>query len=208
VRWRAPDDLATALACFRRAIRAHRRLARLAPRFFDSAVVDRQRREDDARRRWMDLWKPAFLKVYGCPPDPPPPVPDPAQLLPPRTRVAIECELASWELWFGLGDDALRRFRVRRPHACVSLSQLTSVLEIGFAFARLATGVDSPQPQIEPATYTTALADLERIYGNQHSPTTSPNASETNEAPRCELATAESDKSRFQYGKDQPENER
>ncbi len=60
VRWRAPDDLGTALACYRRALTAHRRLARLAPRFFDSAVVDRERCDQEARRQWMDLWKPAF----------------------------------------------------------------------------------------------------------------------------------------------------
>ncbi len=45
VRWRAPDTLGTALASYRRAVAAHRRLARLAPRFFDSAVVDRERRD-------------------------------------------------------------------------------------------------------------------------------------------------------------------
>jgi len=61
LRWRAPDTLGTALASYRGAIAAHRRLARLAPRLFDSAVVDRERREQEARRLWMDSWKPAFI---------------------------------------------------------------------------------------------------------------------------------------------------
>ena len=48
VRWRAPDDLGHALVAFRRALWAHRRLARLAPSFFDSVVVERERREREA----------------------------------------------------------------------------------------------------------------------------------------------------------------
>ena len=53
IRWRTPDYLGSALAAFRRAIRARHRLARLAPSFFDSTVVDRERCHRDARLRWM-----------------------------------------------------------------------------------------------------------------------------------------------------------
>src|SRR5262249_58325794 len=78
---RTPDGfhLSEALTAFRRAIRSHRRLARLAPRFFDSAVVDREALERAERRRWAASWEPALAKAYGCQPAPPP---DPAPDLP------------------------------------------------------------------------------------------------------------------------------
>jgi len=54
-RRRGPDDFAQALTAFRRAVRAHRRLARLAPSFFDAAVVERERENRAEQRRWMAL---------------------------------------------------------------------------------------------------------------------------------------------------------
>ena len=165
VRWRAPDDLGTALTCFRRAICAHRRLAHLAPRFFDSALVEQERREQEARRRWLDASHAALLKVYGAAPDPLPPVPDLTPLPSPRTRLAVERELASCRAWLTIGGHALRRFKVRAPHAWVSLSRLVRLIDTATALARLATGVDSAQPQTESTIYSNALADLERIYG-------------------------------------------
>ncbi len=106
LRWRAPDDLGTALAFYRRAIAAHRRLARLAPGFFDSAV-DRERRDQEARRRWMDSWKPAFIKVYGAEPAPLPDEPPP--LPPPRIQAAVDRQLACWTFYIATGSEALRR---------------------------------------------------------------------------------------------------
>ncbi len=149
VRWRAPDDLGLALACFRRAIRAHRRLARLAPRFFDSALLERERRDFEARCRWMDSWKPAFLKVYGTElkpltPDPPPPLP------PPHIQLAVELELTSFKLWFAAGSQALRRFRLRHPHALVDLSRLVRLMEIASDLGRLSTGCPQAEPRAKP----------------------------------------------------------
>jgi hypothetical protein len=165
-RWRAPDDLGTALTCFRRAICAHRRLARLAPRFFDSALIERERREQDARRHWLDACHAALLKVYGAAPDPLPPVPDLPPLPPSRSLLAVERELASCRAWLTIGGHALRRFQVRATHAWVSFSRLVRLIDTATALARLATGVDSAQPQTEPTIYATAWADLERIYGD------------------------------------------
>jgi hypothetical protein len=165
-RWRAPDDLGTALTCFRRAICTHRRLVRLAPSFFDSALIESERREQEARRHWLDAAAAALRKVYGAAPDPHPPVPDRPPLPPPRTRLAVERELASCCAWLTIGGDALRRFQVRAPHAWVSFSRLVRLIETATALARLATGADSAQPQTEPSIYATAWADLERIYGD------------------------------------------
>jgi hypothetical protein len=150
VRWRAPDDLGTALTCFRRAISAHRRLARLAPRFFDSAQLNRERREQEARRQWSELSNAALLKVYGSAPAPPRPVPGPPPLPRPRTQLAVELQLASCRAWLGLGRDALRRFRVRHPRAHVNLTRLARLFELASALGRLATGADPAQPQTEP----------------------------------------------------------
>ena len=94
-----PDDLAQALTAFRRAITAHRKLARLAPELFDSTEVNRLVRRRQADAEWMALWEPAFEQVYG-------PSPagqrarDPTEDLPrvprsPRTIRAMERELAA-----------------------------------------------------------------------------------------------------------------
>ncbi len=165
-RWRAPETLGTALAFYRRAITVHRRLARLAPRFFDSAVVDRERRDHEARRRWMDSWTPAFIKVYGAEPAPLPEQLPP--LPPPRIQAAVECQLACLNLYLATGREALRRFQLRHPHALPDLNRLTRLLEIASDLARLATGLDSTQPPAPPDDYQNALADLERIYGDPH----------------------------------------
>jgi hypothetical protein len=146
-RWRAPDDLRTALTCFSRALRAHHRLARLAPRFFDSVLIERERREQEDRRLWLDSWNEAFLKVYGTAPASFPPVVEPPPLPPPRIQLAVECTLASCRAWLNTGSDALRQFRVRHPYAWVNFSRLARLYEVSTALARLATGVDSAPPQ-------------------------------------------------------------
>ena len=92
-RWRAPDDLGAALVAFGCAVRSHRRLARLAPRFFDSVVVDRERLQRDASRRWMAEWQPILAKVYGT--DPPPP-PDPTADWPPLPQESNAPSLTNW----------------------------------------------------------------------------------------------------------------
>jgi len=146
---RSPDDLSQALTGFARALRCHRRLARLAPRFFDSIVVDREARERDERRRWMESWEPLLDKVYGpsrdlkqrpsAPADYPPPLPGL------RTQRAVERELAGWDFWMTLGRLALARHRLRRPHALPTFTQLARLLRIAFDFGRLACGLPSAE---------------------------------------------------------------
>ena len=168
---RGPDDLSQALVAFARAIRCHRHLAKLAPSFFDSAVVDREARERDERRRWMESWQPLLDKVYGptrtseqrasVVPDYPPPLPGP------RTRRAVERELAGWDLWMALGHLALARHKLRRPHALLSFSQLTRLLQIAFDFGRLACGLDAyrPDPPVIP-NVPTVHEMLARAHGH------------------------------------------
>jgi hypothetical protein len=166
VRWRVPDPLGFALACFRRAIRVHRRLARLAPSFFDSAVIESERRQQEARRRWLDSGRLARNKVYGTSVEPPPPVPDLPPLTPTRTRIAVERELAPWRLWLGLGSFALRQSKLYHPYPQVNFSRLAHLLKTASDLGRLATGLNSPQPQIEPDVFAPARLDFLYLHCN------------------------------------------
>lgn len=163
---RGPDDLSQALTAFGRAIRAHRRLARLAPRFFDSVVVERERRECEARRLWMAEWEPALARVYGGEPKPYDPSANRPPLPPPRIQQAVECELAAWNFWLAAGRLALQKHQHRNPHALPSLSRIARLFELGVKFGSLATGYDPDRPQPEPVSHDTARADLERAYGD------------------------------------------
>jgi hypothetical protein len=131
---RGPDDLSQALTAFTRAIRAHRRLAKLAPQFFDSTEINRleQRRKEDAE--WRALWEPA-LNSISEPLSHIPPLPKS-----PRTLRAMEREFASWRFWMATGSLAIARYERRRPSTPPSLSRIARLLEIGFTFAQLACG--------------------------------------------------------------------
>jgi hypothetical protein len=164
---RGPDALSQALTAFTRAIRAHRRLAKLAPELFDATEINRltQRCKEDAA--WRAVWEPALNRIYGS--EPIKPAPGPFAHIPPlpkspRTRRAVERELASWRLWMTAGSLAFARYQRRRPYALLSLTRIARLFEIGFAFAELACG----QPaQPDTAGHERALADLERIYGDR-----------------------------------------
>jgi len=164
-----PSDLSQALTAFSRAIRCQRRLARLAPRFFDSAVVHREARDREEQHRWMSTWEPIPRKVYG----PAPPSArraGPSADLPPlpgtRTQRAVERELADWEFWMAAGRLAKDRHKQRRPHALPSFSQLARLISIHFDFARLACGLDSRTPEPPPPPdLPNWEEDLAKAYG-------------------------------------------
>jgi hypothetical protein len=176
-RWRAPDDLGAALTGYRRALRAHRRLAKLAPHFFDSAVVDHDARARESRRQWMAACEAAVEKVYG----PRSPAERetqrlaeelanrPLPLLPRRQR-AVDAHLAAWNFWLTAASDAMDRYCQRRPHALISFHRLTDLITIGFDLGRVATGMDSSHPLPPPVNYDQAWADLHRAYGDGSNP--------------------------------------
>jgi hypothetical protein len=168
---RRPNHLALALAAFSRAIRAHRRLAKLAPRLFDFAVVDREaaerRRADEERK----IWEPLLNKVYGLPPDTPVEEPNQDWNSPVpkcrRTRLAMERELAAWELWLSIGRENMALFERRQPHALIGLNHLSRLLDVGFTFARLATGLETASPDPSPCEsqgYLSAEKALNKLY--------------------------------------------
>ena len=164
-----PSDLSQALTAFSRAIRCQRRLARLAPRFFDSALVDREARDREERQSWMAMWEPVLTKVYGPKPDSAPradPLADLPPLPGPRTQRAVERELAGWNFWMAAGRLAMDRHHQRRPHYLPSLTQLARLMSIQHDFACLACGLDSRRPEPPPPpNLPNWEEDLARAYG-------------------------------------------
>jgi hypothetical protein len=147
-------------------------------------VIERERRKQEVRRHWQESCRIALNKVYGTSSDPLPPVPELPPLPPSRTRIAVERELESCRLWLALGGDALRQFKLYHPHALVNLSLLASLLKAASDLGHLATGTDSPQPQISPDIYATAwTTDLKRAYGDHHAQQANPNTTPAIVAP-------------------------
>ena len=165
--WRAPDDLGAALTAYRHAIRAYRRLAKLAPRFFDSVVVERERRWRENRRQWMDQWAPVIAKAYGVEPKPYDPTPDlPVEPTCPRTRRAVERELAGWDFWLSAAQVAMDRYQERRPHDLMSWSRMARLLQIAMDLRQLAVGIDPDNPNPQPENHDQSWADLKSYYGH------------------------------------------
>jgi hypothetical protein len=156
-RWRAPDDLGFALTAFRRAIRAHRRLARLAPHEFDEAVVHRDLQEQERRRRRRARIEAALEKAYGPPTPAEREAERQAELLaaqPPRlapaTQRAVEAEWVNWQFWLAAGRMARERHLRRHPHDIPSLGRIARMVDIAIDLGRLASGLDPTQPDSEP----------------------------------------------------------
>lgn len=178
---RCPDDFTQMLASFRRAIRAYRRLAKLAPSHYDPAVVDREALAREEQRRWMASWEPALEQVYG----PLTPEERAAQRhadwlaeqprpLHPRTQRAVDRELAHYEFWKAAGKRSQARyqeFQRRRPHDLPSLGKVAQLIEIAFDFGWIASGLDWRKPDRDeltmPPIESDWEADLRRAYGGK-----------------------------------------
>ncbi|MEI7807124.1 MAG: hypothetical protein WCJ07_01425 [Verrucomicrobiota bacterium] len=165
-RRRGPDDFAQMLTAYGRAIRAHRRLARLAPSFFDAAVVERERENRAEQRRWMAMWEPILDKAYGVEPEPAVPVNELPPLPPPRIQRAVDRELAELQLWLEAGHVALARYEQRNPHALLSWTRMARCLNLAFDLKKMVLGLDSPNPLPEKITYDYEFTDLKRAYGH------------------------------------------
>jgi len=161
-----PDDFAQMLAAYGKAIRAHRKLARLAPSFFDAAVVDRERENRAEKQKWMALWEPVISKVYGVDPTPPDPLADLPRLPHPNTQRAVERQWVEVQLWLEAGTVARQRHQQRRPHAVPSLSRLARLLKLAFDFKCLALGLNSPNRIPDKITYDYEFTNLKRSYGH------------------------------------------
>ncbi len=159
-----PDDFAQMLTAMGRVVRAHRKLARLAPSFFDAAVVARERENRAEQRRWLEMWEPALARAYGVAPEP---VRIPGPPLPaPRIQRAVDRQLAELQLWLSAADAAGERHRQRQPHALPSWSRLARQLELAFDLKKMVLGLDSPNQLPDKIVYDYELTDLKRAYGH------------------------------------------
>lgn len=165
-RRREPDDFAQMLTAFGRAIRAHQQLTRLAPRFFDAAVVDRERENRAEKQKWMAMWEPIIAKAYGVAPELPDLADDLPQLPHPNTQRAVERRLAELSLWLAAAHAARERHRQRQPHALPSLTRLARLLQMAFDLKKMVLGLDSKNPLPDKITYDYELTDLKRGYGH------------------------------------------
>jgi len=151
---RPPDDLGHALTALTRAIRSHRKLAKLAPHLFDATEMNRieQRKKEDAE--WRAMWEPALETVYGPSTEK---WPEPTYHMPlsPQTLRAVDRHYARWRFWMDIGSQALVRFERRQPYALPSMSRIARLLDIGFTLAHLACG-EPARP--DPAPHAQALA--------------------------------------------------
>jgi len=165
-----PDDLSQALTAFSRAIHCHRRLARIAPEFFDVTTVHRDARFRVEQLRWRAIWQPALEKVYG-----PGSADDSAsefandfpRLPGPRRQRVVERELAAWESWMLVGRAAMERHRQRRPHALLSLSRLARVIRVACAFKEVVFNRPADGPATDSPDFNDVLEQLERAYGHR-----------------------------------------
>jgi hypothetical protein len=162
-----PDELSQALTAFFRAVRCHRRLAKLAPRFFDAAIVDQEAFHRAERRCWMETWRPALNRAYGHDPDTP--LPDDSDPLPPlpspASQRAVEHELQELQRWMAVGRTAMETYPQRHPHALPTFSQIARLLRLALEFRQLACGMSSSGAAPPPSlNYDSVLADLERAY--------------------------------------------
>ncbi len=164
-RRRGPDDLSQALTAFGRAIRAHRRLARLAPAFFDSAFRDREALNRAERRRWMESWEPALARAYGVEPRAPAATVELPSLPSAKIQSEVDLRLAEREMCMVAGHAAMERYRQRQPHAVMSWSRVVRLLKIGFDLGNLACGLEPINPLPDLMTYDYELTDLKRGYG-------------------------------------------
>ena len=165
-RRRGPNDFSQALTAFRRAIRAHRRLARLAPSFFDAAVIERERENRAEQRRWMALWEPHIAKAYGVAPEPVSDRVDWPLLPPPRIQRAVDSALADLQLWLAAGSVAMERHQQRNPHALPTWTQMARHLDLAFDLKKMVLGLDSPNKLPDKITYDYEFTDLKRAYGH------------------------------------------
>ncbi|HTD67521.1 MAG TPA: hypothetical protein VK846_13430 [Candidatus Limnocylindria bacterium] len=164
------NHLAAALVAFRRAIRAHRRLMKLAPHRFDHGVMNHAAAEQEETEKRMASFKAALIKVYG---DEARPcvekhfAPAPPPRLNACTERAIAEEFDNWELWLRIGNESLSQFKRHHQGARVTLSSLCRLMETASTLGRLSTGLETNFQPVEPLPDGTLSfeAALAKIYG-------------------------------------------
>ena len=172
---RPAHQLALAVRAFQKAIRARRRLLRLAPDLFDRAVADREAGEQKLAASLEIELRDSLAKVYGSEDDPveaPGPGEPGTSGWPTsrRTLQAMEREMAEHDVWLQVGREALRRFQRRQPHASLGLGDICRLLKVADDLGRLATGLETALPKEPPAAEGCLglRAALQKCYGESN----------------------------------------
>ena len=167
-----PNYLSAALGAFGRAIRAHRRLMKLAPDRFDYGIVRQNRLAAEKEEKRLAEIEARVREACGV--GPPSPA-SPRILKPqvfrkkinPRTARVIEREVESWTLWLAAGHEFLSLFEKQHRTETLSLTTIARLLDTAMTLGRLSTGRETnwkePAPSPQPEwSFEEALA---RIYG-------------------------------------------
>lgn len=167
-----PNYLVQALQALYRVTCCQRRLARLAPAYFDAGVVLARALDQVERRKQMDLWLPALEKVYGPFTEAErqkyiddlyalPPLPSP------KVQREVDLECARFDLWLASAEMALDASRRHQPHKLPSLGQIARLLSLASDLGRLACGLET-RTQL-PSDFSLVRSfqeNLERAYGS------------------------------------------
>lgn len=173
------NHLGQALGAFTRAVRAHRKLIKLAPQFFDAAVA-RRKAADRAEREALHAEAIVALeKVYGS--DPPELHRSPFEnrcsngaetvQFSRRTETKIEFLSAELSLWLETGRVAFARHQHLRPHRLLPLGTLARMVDLAAQLGRLACGLPWPgrRPPRPPEDFSLEAVPvaqaLARCYG-------------------------------------------
>ena len=167
-----PNYLSAALSAFGRAIRAHRRLMKLAPDRFDYGIVRQNRLAAEKEEKRLAEIEAMVRKAYGVGP---PSAESPRILKPhivakktnPRTARVIDREVESWTVWLAAGNEFLTLFEQQHRTDTLSLTTVARLLDTAMTLGRLSTGRETnwkePAPPPAPAwNFDEAVA---KIYG-------------------------------------------
>ena len=139
---------------------------KLAPRLFDPAVVDHEQRQHQLDLKWETEWKAAIEKVYGEPCVWPDPWWESRTNVPPELLPEVTMRLAQWDSSLHQAREMKRLSRELQPHNVPTLNQICDLMEIAFAFGRIATGMETarknPLPPLDD--HSQFRADLKRTY--------------------------------------------
>jgi hypothetical protein len=169
VRCSRPRYLAETIRCYKRALRARRRLMKLAPRLFDPALVVHEQRQHELDLKWQAESKAAIEKVYGEPcvwPDP---------WWESRTQIASDkarefiVEFETLNLYMHQAAEFYRLYRELQPHDIANINQICDLIEMASRFGRIAVGLETARKEPLPPLndHSRFQADLECIYGDR-----------------------------------------
>lgn len=166
--------LSKALRAFACAIRAHKRLIKLAPRIYYPVVVRYETKQREEDEKWEQRWEPILRKVYGdeAADKNARPAAQSDSRMPkyPRTIAVVKRTQAELDLWLKIGDVAMETYRQRYPHHRPSFTLLARLIDTASTLGRLACGMPldgkPPKPEPEISTHVDFEEALERIYGS------------------------------------------